>query len=266
MQHGIALTVVYDGTHFAGFAQQTAQRTVQGVLAEAAERVCRHPVTVRGASRTDSGVHALGQVVAFATTRELTPQRWLLALNRYLPDDVSIAAAETCDPEYNPRFDARDKLYRYVFHMASTRNALRRAYTWHLGRLVPRRRGTLDLEAMRRVCAHLQGTHDFRAFRAAADLRENTTRTLLRVELIESFQGDADLLALEVHGSSFMLNMVRIIAGTLVDVGRGHLAPEAVLALLGETGDRRGAGQTAPAHGLTLVAITLGRLSEPASR
>ena len=275
MHHGVRLTLAYDGTDFAGFAAQRGQRTVQGALSEAVERVCRHPVTVRGASRTDAGVHAEGQVVAFASERELLPRRWVLALNRYLPPDISVRTAEPCEPEYDPRFDAKDKTYRYLFHLGATRDALLRNRVWHLGRQIRHRDASsaqgfasvpvLDLDAMRQACARLTGTHDFRAFRSAADQRPSTLRTLMRVELIEGFLHRPDLLALEIHGNAFMLNMVRIIAGTLIDVGRSRLSPDEVADLLSVRGERRDAGMTAPACGLTLVAVTLGRLREQAS-
>ena len=273
MSHGVRVTLAYDGGGFAGFQFQPGQRTVQGVLADAAERVTRHKVIVRGASRTDAGVHAEGQVAAFASERELSDERWVLALNRYLPDDVSVRAASACAPDYDPRFDALHKTYRYLFHLAVARDALLHGRVFHLGRHVRKHRPSpagpglawLDLDAMRASCARLAGTHDFRAFRSAADARPNTTRSLLRVELIERFCGNSELLALEVQGTAFMLNMVRIIAGTLLDVGRGRLTPDDVAALLGPSGDRQRAGMTAPAHGLTLVAVALGRLRAQAS-
>jgi tRNA pseudouridine38-40 synthase len=276
VRYGVRLIVAYDGTDFAGFAAQRGQRTVQATLAEAAERVCHHAVVMRGASRTDAGVHAEAQVCAFATERELAPKRWALALNRYLPVDVSVHSTEPCDPAYEPRFDAKDKTYRYLFHLGATRNALLRKQSWHLGRLL--RRGdsapdspdfgapVLDLAAMREACGRLTGTHDFRAFRSAGDARKSTVRTLLRLELIEGFANSPELLALEARGNAFMLNMVRILAGTLLDVGRGRLTPDDIARLLSSAGERRDAGMTAPACGLTLVAVTLGRVRAPASQ
>lgn len=260
MSSGIRLKVAYDGSGFAGFQRQRDQRTVQGVLNEAVAHIAGHPVLVRGASRTDSGVHALGQVAAFASERVLPPERWIRALNRVLPDDVAVRDAEPCAPDYDPRFDALDKTYRYLLHLSPVRDPLLRGRVWSIPRLIPRGKG-LDLDAMRAACALFTGTHDFRAFRGAADTRENTVRTLLRVELLPAFAGDPALLALEVHGNAFMLNMVRILAGTLVEVGRGRLTVESVRELLGAGGTRSGAGMTAPAHALTLLEIRLGRLS-----
>jgi len=261
---GVRLKVAYDGAGFAGFARQRDQRTVQGVLSECASRIAGHPVLVRGASRTDAGVHALGQVIAFDSERELPLARWPLALNQQLPEDVAVRDVEPCAAGYDPRFDARDKTYRYLFHLGAQRDPLWRARAFALGHFTRGRR-TLDLAAMADACTRFQGTHDFRAFRAAADTRESTVRTLLRVALQPAFAGVPELLALEVKGTAFMLNMVRILAGTLVEVGRGRFGPGDVSALLGAGAERRHAGPTAPAHGLTLLHVSLGRAREQAS-
>jgi tRNA pseudouridine38-40 synthase len=242
-------------------------RSVQGVIAEAAERICRHAIVVRGASRTDSGVHAEGQIAAFATERELTPERWVIALNRYLPDDLAVRAAAPCAPDYNPRFDARDKTYRYLFHLGAVRDPLLHARAWHPARLlrrVPRSAAgvsQLDLGAMRSACDALTGTHDFRAFRGASDRRKSTERTLLRLTVQPEYQANPALLAFEVHGVAFLFNMVRILAGSLMEVGRGRLSLERLQSLIDAPGERNdNPGLTAPAHGLTLVEVTLGKL------
>ena len=272
MEHGVRLTLAYDGTEFAGFQRQPEARTVQGVLEAALQRVTQHAVQTRGASRTDAGVHAEGQVVAFATARELAPERWLLAANRYLPADVAVQAAEACKPDYDPRFDALHKTYRYLFYLGLARQPLLRERAWQLGRDAQRARGTgrpvLDLPAMQLTAASMRGTHDFGAFRAADDTRERSVRTLHEVRLIPEYLGQLQLLALEVRGDAFMKNMVRILAGTLIAVGRGRLTPEQVSALLVSGAVRSRHSETAPAHGLTLVRMTLGRrskLSSPAS-
>ena len=271
MEHGVRLTLAYDGTEFAGFQRQPEVRTVQGVLDEALARIAQHAVSCRGASRTDAGVHAEGQVVSFATTRELPPERWLLAANRYLPNDLAVQHAEACAPDYDPRFDALEKTYRYSFYLGLARHPLRRRTAWHLGRDVrtrlrkPQPAGayaTFDLPAMQRTAAALEGTHDFAAFRAADDTRERTERTLHRVALIPDFRDQPGLLALEVRGDAFMKNMVRILAGTLVSVGRGRLQVDQVRALLEPGRTRHPLCETAPAHGLTLVRMVLGKLSK----
>jgi tRNA pseudouridine38-40 synthase len=267
MLRGVRLTLAYDGTAFAGFQRQPDTRTIQSELEAAITRVTQTPVVVRGAGRTDAGVHAEGQIVAFDTERDLPPRRWLLAINRYLPDEIAVQAVSECAPGYNPRFDALDKLYRYLFYLGLARAPLLRHRAWHLTRAgsasdlaEPSSRAcTLDLPAMRETAALMVGTHDFRAFRAGDDVRTNSQRSLHRVELIEAFREQPHVLALEVCGSAFMKNMVRIIAGTLLAVGRGRLSPADVAALLQPTATRSLLSETAPAHGLTLVHVTLGR-------
>jgi tRNA pseudouridine38-40 synthase len=276
MLHGLRLTLAYDGTAFAGFQRQPSERTVQSELEAAIARVTQHPVVVRGAGRTDAGVHADGQIVAFDTERELPPRRWLLALNRYLPDDVAVRAVSECAPGYHPRFDALDKLYRYLFYLGLGRSPLLRHRAWHLGRAgaastaadITTRACQLNISAMKETASALVGTHDFRAFRSTDDKRENAQRTLHRVELIENFHDQSQVIALEVQGSAFMKNMVRIIAGTLVAVGHGRLSTAEVVALLQPSAVRHKHSETAPAHGLTLVHVTLGRLAlaKPAER
>jgi tRNA pseudouridine38-40 synthase len=266
--HGVRLTVSYEGAGFSGFQEQPGQRTVQGALQDAIERIAGHAVKVRGASRTDAGVHAEGQVVAFDSTRVLTPERWALALNRYLAEDVAVRHAAPCAVGYAPRFDAVHKTYRYLVHVGALRAPLLRGRAWHLGRLLRSKRErpcVLELEAMRDGARVFVGTHDFRAFRAADDERERTDRTLHAFEVIEAFGGEPELVALEVCGSAFMKNMVRILAGTLVEVGLGRMSATALPALLGAHAERSAAGPTAPAHGLTLVRMQLGRSAAPAS-
>jgi tRNA pseudouridine38-40 synthase len=252
--HGVRLVVAYDGTDFAGFQLQLAQRTVQGELERAIERMAGHPVRIRGAGRTDSGVHALGQVVAFDTRRAIRERGWLLGLHAHLPPDIRVQHASLCEPGYNPRFDSAGKHYRYVIQTGEALNPLLRNRAWQVGGP-----WTPDVARMRAAAALLVGSHDFRAFRQADDDRENTLRTLWRIDVIDSFVGDPSLIAIEVEGTAFMKNMVRILAGTLVDVGRGRIPLEEVPRLLGPEARREWAGQTAPAQGLVLVAVKLGR-------
>jgi tRNA pseudouridine38-40 synthase len=258
-RNGVRLVLRYDGTLFSGYQEQPGQRTVQGVVQEAIERIAGHAVKIRGASRTDAGVHAEGQVVAFDTTRELSEERWGLALNRYLPDDVAVREVVSCSVGYAPRFDSVHKTYRYLLHVGSLRDPLTRTRAWHLGRQVRARRAPLDLPAMRDAAQRLLGTHDFRAFRAADDEREMTVRTINALDVIDRYHDDGELIALVVNGSAFMKNMVRILTGTLVEVALGRMTPSAVCALLQPDAQRSAAGPTAPAHGLTLMSMVLGR-------
>ena len=255
-RRGVCLKVAYDGSAFCGFQLQPSERTVQGELERVAETMTGHPVRVRCAGRTDSGVHALGQIASFASARHISARGFRLGLNQRLPDDIRVQEVWEVEPDYDPRFDALGKLYRYVIALGELQNPLIRKTTCNLGK-----RSLLDVGAMREAARALEGTHDYRAFRQADDERVNTVRTLSRVEVLEHYQNDPTLLAVEVRGNAFMKNMVRIIAGTLVDVGRGQIAASEVPRMLGPEADRRLAGQTAPAHGLTLVEVYLGRIA-----
>jgi tRNA pseudouridine38-40 synthase len=278
--HGVRLVVAYEGTDFCGWQRQPGQRSVQGVLEDAVASMCGHRVAVRGAGRTDAGVHAEGQVAAFDSLREIPPRGWMLGLNQRLPEDVAVRHAEPAPVGYEPRFDAVDKTYRYLVLLGQARDPHWRRRAWHLARVRASGKApdmgdshtrdgepsgavdgvrTLDLDAIRQASVHLVGTHDFAAFRAADDGRAVTTRTLHALEVHERFAGHPDLVAFEVRGDAFLKQMVRILVGTLVEVGRGTRTPSSVAALL-EPGARRAqAGPTAPPHGLTLVRVTLGR-------
>ena len=266
LTHGVRLHLSYDGTDFSGWQHQPGQRTVQGVIEEAIAAMGIRATRVRGASRTDSGVHAYGQVASFACDREVPPRGWIFGLNGLLPDDVAIQDAAPCHRRYNPRFDGERKLYRYLVYPSATRDPLLRRTTWFLAPSYARRdrqgsraslRDYLDVEAMQEAAAHFLGTHDFVAFRAMSDDRENTERTLFDVRVLEGFGGRDEVLAIEVEGNAFLKNMVRILAGTLVDVGRKRFAPDDIPPMLAPGATRQDSGPTAPAQGLTLVRITL---------
>ncbi|UJR80301.1 tRNA pseudouridine(38-40) synthase TruA [Sandaracinus amylolyticus] len=257
MLHGVRLTIAYDGAGFAGWARQPGTRTVQGTLEAAIASMNGAPVELRGASRTDAGVHAMGQVAAFDAARTIEPRGWLRGLNAALPDDAAIVAAEACEAGYTPRFDTVDKTYRYLILRGDVRDPLLRGRAWFLG---PRHGGTsLDVGAMRAIAKRLEGTHDFRAFRSADDDRENTVRTIHEIAIHDGWGDEPRLVAIEVRGNAFMKNMVRILVGTLVEAGRGRLAERDAGTLIGADARRDDTGQTAPAHGLTLVSMRLGR-------
>lgn len=266
-RYGVKLILSYDGKRFAGWQFQPGQRTVQGVLSDAVRSIAPDATEMRAASRTDSGVHARHQVVAFVCGRDIPRRGWIHGLNGCLPDDVSVQDASPCDPSFNPRFAARAKTYHYVIHAGIARDPLVRNHAWHLGpnwfrRSANASRGTdvgdwLNVDAMREAAGQLVGTHDFHAFRAADDPREITTRTIHHIDIVTGYRWNNQLLAIEVRGNSFMRNMVRIMAGTLVEVGRGRMEAHRIPELLGPSASRDACGPTAPAHGLTLAHVEL---------
>jgi len=272
--HGVCVCLGYDGTDFHGWQAQPGLRTVQGMLEEAIDEMGIEHSPVRGCSRTDAGVHALGQIASFAAAIEVPREGWVSGLNARLPKDIVVHDAQPCYRRYNPRFHAAHKRYRYLVRCGQQRDPLIRERAWQLGPKGMRRdvesqqRGAgvedyLDLDAMRAAAAHFVGEHDFRAFRQSGDEREIVVREMFEVSVNPGWLGRPDLVAFEVVGNAFMKNMVRIMAGTLVDVGRGRIPPAAVPAMLREDSERTDAGQTAPAHGLTLVRIELRRFDGP---
>ncbi len=241
---GVLLTVAYDGTAFVGWARQKNGRSIEETLERAIRTIDPDSSVPRGTSRTDAGVHADGQCTAFDTTRTIDARGWVLAINSNLPDDVAVRQAREVRVEYNPRFASRAKRYRYRLLLEEVRDPNVRHRTWR----VP---WTLDVPRMQREAARLFGKHDFAAFRTSADERKDTERALSRVDV-----EPGRIASIVVEGDAFLHNMVRIIVGTLVDVGRGHL-PEETVTRAFDARARADLGPTAPAEGLTLEHVDL---------
>lgn len=244
------LLIAYDGTDFHGWQRQirpdgTELRTVQGVVEQSVYRTIRERVPVVGASRTDSGVHAVGQVAAFDAEREIPVDRLAMALTSRLPDDVQVRAASIVPAEFDPIADAVSKCYRYDFAWGRPPECwpplFERRTTYH----TPHR---LDARRMQDAASRLVGTHDVAGLAQKHHGRDDTRRTIFDCRITEPAP---HRVRMEIEGSGFLYNMVRIIAGTLLDAGRGHVDPERVDEIL-ETGDRRLAGQTLPPEGLCL--------------
>lgn len=240
------LVLEYDGTGFVGWEVQPGQRSVQGAVEEGLEACLGHPVRVTVSGRTDAGVHALGQVASFVTEVGRSPQAMRDGLNAYLPADVACVRADPVPMAFNPRRQARLKHYRYVWIARPSRSPLRRDRAWHF-------RHPLDVAAMDAGAAHLAGTWDFAAFRASGCGAKTTTRTLP----VWNVRAVGDEIRLDVEGHGFLRHMIRIVAGTLVEVGRGKRTPDWVREVR-DGRDRTAAGRTAPARGLTLVSVTYG--------
>lgn len=238
----VRLVVEYDGTEFAGWQEQANLPTVQGALQDAVASMVQKPTRVRGASRTDAGVHARGQVAAFDVDDDRIPLLgFLRGLNTLLPPAVAVRAAEEAPPGWDPRRTSRGKRYVYTYWEGPVRPALERHRAWHV-------RGELELEAMTEAAQALLGTHDFESFRAAGCVAEHAVRTLYAVHVD---RGPQQRVALTVVGNAFLRNMVRIIAGHLAEVGLGRRPVGSVAEALAAR-DRTRAGITAPAAGLTL--------------
>ncbi len=241
----LKLLVEYDGTDYLGWQLQPDGPTVQGVLEQALATALREPVRVRAAGRTDTGVHACGQVVAVPVSRPPDDlDRLLKSLNALTPDDVAIRALEVVDDRFDPRRHAQSRRYEYRILASRTPSAFWRRYAWH--HPVP-----LDAAAMARAAATLVGEHDFAAFRAAdADPVRSTVRRIFTSDLV----ADGELLVYRIEATAFLKHMVRNIVGTLAEIGRGERPVDAMAEVLAGR-DRRRAGPTAPPHGLVLVAV-----------
>ncbi len=240
------LTVEYDGTDFVGWQRQANGPSVQAAIEDALADMHGGVATaVRGAGRTDAGVHALGQVAHFDAPPDtrVPLHGYQRGLNAVLPRAIAIVGVERVADDFDARFSARGKLYRYSIWTAPTRSPMRDRYVWHLRRAI-------DVERMQDAANVLVGRHDFSAFRAADCERRTTTRSLSRLAVARS----GDLVTVEVEADAFLKNMVRIIVGTLCEVGWGKRTATDVQRIL-DGGDRRQAGITAPAQGLALVRV-----------
>ena len=239
----IQLIVEYDGTNYAGWQRQSNALAVQQVIEEALSRLTRERIVLHGASRTDAGVHALGQSAHFDTESRIPAEKFSYAVNTLLPPDIRVRLSGEAAPDFHARFSARGKRYRYLFYDDRHAGALNR-FT-HAHSIYP-----LDERRMQAEAAALIGTHDFAAFAASGSVVKDTVRTIWRADV----RRDGHDVMLIVEGNGFLYNMVRIIAGTLRDIGSGKLAPGALRRAI-ETGDRLDLGVTAPAHGLTLMEV-----------
>lgn len=239
----IRLIVAYDGTNYCGWQIQPNGITIEEVLNTKLSKILKEDITVIGASRTDSGVHALGNVAVFDTETRIPPERISYALNRELPEDIVIVRSEEVPLDWHPRYRETVKTYEYHIWNSETPNPLRRLYTYFVSY-------KLDLEKMREAASYLTGEHDFASFCNIHTDVLHTVRTVYEL----SIEKEGAELILRIRGNGFLYNMVRIIAGTLLRVGRGFYTPKQVQDIL-LARDRQAAGVTAPAQGLVLVGI-----------
>ncbi|HHO49936.1 MAG TPA: tRNA pseudouridine(38-40) synthase TruA [Deltaproteobacteria bacterium] len=234
----------YDGAPFAGWQLQPNARTIQGEVEAALRALLGHPARVSAAGRTDAGVHAALQVATFVSSAPRAPRSIRDGLNAHLPPEIACTQALVVPDHFDPRRTPHVKVYRYAWLVRVPRSPLRRHRAWHV-------RTPLDLTAMQQAVACLVGTHDFSSFRASGCSARHPNRTLEGA----SVQAAGDELHLRLVGTGFLRHMVRIVAGSLYDVGRGHRRVEWIAELLAAR-DRGLAGKTAPPHGLLLEQIT----------
>lgn len=245
----VKLTIAYDGTGLVGWQRQPTGTSVQALLEDALEPLNGAPLVVHGAGRTDAGVHARGQVATVTLHRTIALDALVRAVNFRLPPAVRVLSAEHAEPAFHARFDARRKTYRYRIWNGAVLDPFERHFVWFIP--APR----LDVAAMNTAASALVGRHDFASFQGAGGDVETSVRTIHRSGVVvdEAPRG-GPLITYEVTGDGFLRHMVRSIAGSLVDVGRGFRRPEWLAEVLASC-DRHQAGRTAPAAGLCLVAV-----------
>lgn len=239
----IKLTIEYDGTNYHGWQVQPNAVTVQGKVIEAIESLTGESVTLVGASRTDEGVHALGQVANFLTNSSILPDKFCLALNAHLPSDIVVVGSEEVPNEFNARYASKGKSYKYVIHNRYTPSALWDNRAYHV-------KHRLNVDIMNDAAKFLLGTYDFSSFRASGGGAKTSVRTIHDV----CVKRQDDAVVIDITGDGFLYNMVRIVAGTLVEIGAKNIDPISMKNIL-DARNRKIAGHTAPPQGLYLVRV-----------
>ncbi|MDR4509776.1 MAG: tRNA pseudouridine(38-40) synthase TruA [Candidatus Brocadiaceae bacterium] len=243
VMRNIRLLIEYEGTGYAGWQCQKNGTSIQEVLCKAVERTTQEPIKIYGASRTDAGVHALGQVAHFKTTAGILSGKLLRAVNFYLPRDITVKEVAEVPDSFHSQYNATAKVYRYTLFNDWTRTSLDRNFCFLCG-------FELDMEKMRAAAGYLLGTHDFTSFATKASCKKNRIRTLYTLEIVKK----GKYIYFTIEGNGFLYNMVRSIVGTLIEVGRGKKRVDDVDSIL-ESRDRDLAGPTAPAKGLCLMEV-----------
>ncbi len=243
MKRNIKIIVEYDGTNYGGWQRQKNSPSIQEELEKGLFKLTGKKILVQGAGRTDSGVHARGQVANFFTDSLIPPHRFSLALNAVLPRDIRVVESREVEADFHARFCAKARHYRYSMFIGPSGPAIGRHYYYHIP-------VQLDLEAMKKAVELFKGTHDFKAFQAAGRVSKTTVRTIYDAKLT----WQQPYLYFDIIGNGFLYNMVRIIVGTLIYVGKGKIDYREIENIL-KTGDRKLAGPTAPPHGLCLEKV-----------
>lgn len=240
----IRLLLQYEGTRYQGWQkQQSTDNTIQGKLETLLTRMCGETIEIQGSGRTDAGVHALGQVANFHTNCDMSTEEMLGYINQYLPEDIAVISLTEAAPRFHSRLNACGKHYEYKVINSSLPNVFQRRYALS----VPEK---LDVEAMRAGAAYLLGEHDFKSFTSAKKSKKSTVRRIDEISILEK----DDMLVFHFKGNGFLYHMIRIIMGTLLEIGKGERKPESIPVILAAM-DREKAGALVPAKGLTLVEV-----------
>ena len=243
----IKLTIEYDGKDFNGWQKQPNKLNIQGEIEKAIKQITGEEVDLTASGRTDAGVHALGQVANFKTNSELPIEKFPIALNSNLKKSIVIKSAEEVEERFHSRLTCKQKTYRYVINNSKYGTAIYRNLETH----IPMK---LDIQKMQQAVKHFEGEHDFKAFKASGTSSKSSVRTIYKAEVIDAGN---ERIYIELTGNGFLYNMVRIIAGTLVDVGLGKIEPEDIKEII-KSQKRENAGKTLPPQGLYLVEVEYG--------
>lgn len=244
----LKLTVAYDGTDYSGWQWQPNDPSVQAMLRKAWHAITGEEQKLPGSGRTDAGVHAWGQVFSVETATTVATEQLPRALNAKLPEDIVVLGAEEVSAGFHATYDALRKTYRYQIHNSRVRPLFDRNFLWHIPT------GDLDVEAMGQGGQYLLGRHDFAALESTGSERATTVRTIIDLCVERHAEPNRERIDITITGDGFLYNMVRTIAGTLVEVGRGNFEPSWVAEVIASR-DRNQAGMTAPAQGLVLVSV-----------
>ena len=239
----IKLTIEYDGKDFKGWQKQPNKPNIQGEIERAIYNITKEEVDLIGSGRTDAGVHALGQVANFKTNSNIPIEKLALAINSQLKNSIIIKKAEEVDERFHSRYNAKHKTYRYIINNSPCGTAIYR----NLEYCFPIK---LDVSKMQEAAKYFEGEHDFKAFKSSGTSAKNSVRTIYNA----SVKQEGEKIIIELTGNGFLYNMVRIISGTLLDVGLQKIKPEEIKNIIEEK-DRQKAGKTLPAHGLYLVEV-----------
>ena len=239
----IKLTIEYDGKDFNGWQKQPKKLNIQGEIEKAIENITGEKVDLVASGRTDAGVHAMGQVANFKTNSNISIEKIPIAINSQVKNSIKIQNAEEVEEKFHSRYNCKKKTYRYVIDNSKYGTAIYRNMVYH----IPTK---LNVDAMKKAIKYFEGEHDFKAFKSSGTSSKSSIRTIYSATIIT----EGDKIAIDLTGNGFLYNMVRIISGTLVDVGLGKIKAEDI-SLIIEGKDRTKAGKTLPAHGLMLLKV-----------